>query len=77
MLEPKFYSGIDLAIASAGNQAGLAAALGVSQQAVSCWAQQGWVPLRRATQIEGKFAIPRHRLVNPTIVSLLLQAPPT
>jgi hypothetical protein len=64
--------GIDQAISEAGSQARLAVSLGVTQQAISHWARQGWVPLRRAAEIEHLFDIPRHRLVSPEIVSALL-----
>ena len=68
-------SGIDLAVSAAGSQQELAVELGVTQQAVSQWARQGWVPLRRAGEIERKFDIPRHRLVNPALITMLVAVP--
>jgi DNA-binding transcriptional regulator YdaS (Cro superfamily) len=64
-------SGIADAIVAAGTQVGLAIRLGVTQQAVSKWMRRGWVPLRRAQEIEVQFAIPRGRLANPRIIDLL------
>ena len=64
-------TGIARAVCKAGSQDKLARGLGVSQQAVSLWVDQGWVPLRRAEQIENKFSIPRTELVNPKILELL------
>lgn len=64
-------SGIAAAIAAAGTQIGLGRELGVSQQAVSQWIDQGWVPLVRAGQIEARYGIARTRLVNPKILALV------
>lgn len=64
-------SGIADAIIAAGNQSQLASRLGVSQQVVSKWLCRGWVPLKRANEIEAKFSIPRGRLANPRILSLI------
>jgi DNA-binding transcriptional regulator YdaS (Cro superfamily) len=65
-------TGIADAIVAAGNQAELAAALGVTQQVVSRWLRRGWVPIRRANQIEERFKIPRGRLANPKLMALLI-----
>lgn len=67
-------TGIEDAITAAGTQQRLADRLGVTQQAVNKWCQRGWVPLERAAEIEAHFHIPRSRLANPKIVSLLLSA---
>lgn len=75
MLEKKTHSGVDLAVLAAKGQSKLATELGVTQQAISLWVKQGWVPLGRAAEIEQKFDIPRHRLINPAIVSMLLTTP--
>lgn len=64
-------SGIASAVAAAGTQAQLADRLGVSQQVISKWLRRGWVPLRRANEIEECFAIPRSKLANPRIMSML------
>lgn len=64
-------TGISAAIAAAGTQIGLGQQLGVSQQAINKWHQQGWVPLVRAGQIEARYGIARARLVNPKILALV------
>lgn len=77
MEEQKIITGIALAVKQAGTQVKLAEQLGVSQQAVSLWLDKGWVPLRRAEQIEKNFSIPRVRLVDPKIIELVTaQSPP-
>lgn len=65
-------SGIADAVVAAGTQATLAADIGVTQQVVSRWLRRGWVPLRRASQIEQRYNIPRGRLVNPRFMALLV-----
>lgn len=78
MSEPVLsLSGIADAVVAAGTQATLAADIGVTQQVVSRWLRRGWVPLRRASQIEQRYNIPRGRLVNPRFMALLApdQAP--
>lgn len=69
-------SGIADAIVVAGTQAELAASLGVTQQVVSRWLRRGWVPLRRANQIEERYKIPRGRLANPKLMALLVTNEP-
>lgn len=64
-------SGVDQAIKQAGGQVALAKHLGVSQQAISLWRRQGWVPLKRINEIEAQFGIPRIELVNPTILDMV------
>ncbi|MET3132885.1 DNA-binding transcriptional regulator YdaS (Cro superfamily) [Oxalobacteraceae bacterium GrIS 1.11] len=64
-------SGIAAAITAAGTQINLGQQLGVSQQAINKWCQQGWVPLVRAGQIEAHYKIARSRLVNPKILALV------
>lgn len=64
-------TGIAAAVERAGTQAKLAQQLGVSQQAVSQWIDQGWAPLRRAGQIEERYKVSRARLVNPKILALV------
>jgi len=67
-------TGIADAIVAAGTQAELATELGVTQQVVSRWLRRGWVPLRRANQIEQRYKIPRGRLANPRLMALLVPA---
>lgn len=64
-------SGIADALKQAGNQVALAERLGVSQQAVSIWLRRGWVPVRRALEIEAQFGIPRSRLISPRLADLV------
>ena len=65
-------SGLDEAIAAAGgSQAALADRLGVTQQAVSTWVKQGYVPVRRALEIEALLGVHRHRLLNPRLADLV------
>ena len=55
----------------AGSQRALALALGVSEQAVCVWVKQGWVPLRRAQQIEALYGMPRTDTMNPRVRELV------
>lgn len=71
MEDQKIETGIASAVEKAGTQTKLAQELVVSQQAISQWIEQGWVPLRRAQQIEDRFGIARARLVNPKILALV------
>ena len=64
-------NGVSQAIQAAGSQRKLADLLGVSQQAISIWLDQGWVPLRRAQEIETSLGIPRSSLINPRIADLV------
>ena len=64
-------TGIDRAIKAAKSQAKLAELLGVSQQQVSKYKAQGFVPLGRAKEIEAQLGIPRASLINPRIVDLV------
>lgn len=61
-------TGIADAIAEAGSQEALAAVLGVTQQAVSSWLKQGWVPRDRAKEIENTYSVARARLVDPKLL---------
>jgi DNA-binding transcriptional regulator YdaS (Cro superfamily) len=63
--------GIDTAIRHAGGQVALAKQLGVSQQAISIWRRQGWVPLRRVSEIEVQYGVPREELLNPAILDVV------
>lgn len=59
------------ACAIAGSQVALARELRVSEAAVSGWVRQGWVPLRRAAEIEQRFGVARRKLVSPQLQELL------
>lgn len=54
-------------VASSGGQKQVAETLGVTQAAVSKWCVQGFVPLRRAVEIEAVFGIPRAQTANPRL----------
>ena len=64
-------SGIALAVRRAGTQEKLGLRIGVSQQAISQWMGQGWVPVKRARVIEREFSIPSALLINPELVDLV------
>lgn len=64
-------TGVADAIQAATSQELLAEKLGVSQQAVSAWLVQGFVPKNRAIEIEANYGIPRARLVDPKLLDLV------
>lgn len=64
----KAPTGIERAIAAAGSQAQLARELGCTQQNVSLWLHQGWVPSKRAKEIEMLHGVPRRELIEPRLL---------
>jgi len=70
-IEQKQMTGIAEAVLMAGSQARLAEVLGVSQQRVSKWVRNGWVPMGRILEIESQYGVSRHRLVNPRLTDLV------
>lgn len=64
-------SGIDRAVAAAGDQTRLAADLEVTSQAVCQWVSQGYCPPKRAVEIEHRYGIPRKDLISPRLAVLL------
>ena len=66
-------NGVKQAAAAAGSQAKLARALGVTEQAIHNWIARGWVPLRRAQEIEALFGVPRGLTINPRIKDLVAE----
>lgn len=53
------------------SQQELADRLGVSQQAVSTWLRQGFVPVGRVVEFETQFGIPRNLLIKPSLRGLV------
>jgi DNA-binding transcriptional regulator YdaS (Cro superfamily) len=53
---------LDEAIFRAGNQAALASALGVTQQAISYWRTKGKVPAEYVLKVETATRVSRHAL---------------
>lgn len=64
-------SGIQEACEKMGGQVPLAAALGVTQQAVSLWVQQGYAPLDRVPLIARLTGIKPRVLCDPGLVDLI------
>jgi len=64
-------SGIARAIAAADSQKKLADHLGVTQQAVGKWLLRGFVPPKRAREIELLTGVPRADLVDPQLLDAL------
>lgn len=64
-------TGIAEAVDAAGSQKKLGDFLGVTQQSVSLWLGQGYVPNEHIVSIEAQFGVPRARLINPRIAALV------
>ena len=64
-------TGVEDAIRAAGNQASLGNALGVTQQTVSLWLKAGYVPNEHIVAIETLYGVPRAKLINPRLASLI------
>mgnify|MGYP003341292109 FL=1 len=63
-------SGIKRAVCAVGGQTRLADLVGVTQQSVSLWCVQGYVPLSRVTAVEAVTGVPRDELVSPRVLNL-------
>ena len=63
-------NGVKQACEAAGSQAKMARALGVTEQAIHNWVSRGWVPLKRAMEIEALFGVKRELLINPRVLDL-------
>lgn len=55
----------------AGSQQAVANELGVTQQAINKWMNRGWVPVRRALELELAYGVPRTSLADPRVVDAL------
>lgn len=66
-------TGIETAIQKAGSRRVFAESLNppVSLQAVFQWLHRGWVPPRRALEIERLYGVDRALLVKPDLVDLV------
>jgi len=62
-----YHTAVFKAVELSGSIAELAKKLGVSRQVIYVWIRQGFVPLRRAIQIEEIFGIPRVQLIDPVL----------
>lgn len=60
-------TGIERAITQMGGQDKLAERMGCTQQNVSAWKKNGYVPLVRAVEIEQLTGVPREHLISPRI----------
>lgn len=70
-MEKRTESGIEAAIRRAGTQAKLAQLVGVTQQNISVWLRQGYVPLMPALKVEEVTGVSRRRLLRPDIAALV------
>lgn len=69
-MQPTPY-GIHAAVTAAGSQQKLAELLGVTQQVISTWCRRGYVPVRRAQEIEATLGVPRSSLISPRLADLV------
>lgn len=67
-------TGIQKVVAVAGSQVAIAHAVGVTEQAISKWARQGWVPKRRAQELEALYGVSRVELMDPKLRDLVSDA---
>jgi len=58
----------------AGSQQAVAHQLGVTQQAINKWMVRGWVPLKRALELETAYGVPRATLADPRVVDFMSHA---
>jgi len=64
-------NGLEQAIQVAGSQKKLAQHLGVTQQYISNCVLRGYLPVKRAVEIEKKLGVDRFDLINPEIAKAL------
>lgn len=61
-------------VATNGGQKRVAETLGVTQAAISKWIISGFVPLRRAVEIEAIYGVPRVRTAHPKLTQTFAPA---
>ena len=64
-------SGIAEAVSAVGSQEALAKIVGCTQQNISAWVTQGFVPVEHILAVEQATGVPRERLVKPKLLELL------
>lgn len=64
--------GIHKAVKAAGSQADLARKLGVSTVLINRWVKRGWVSRDFVPKLESDFGIPRHELIDPRLLALVV-----
>ena len=63
-------TGINLAIKKAGCISALARKLQVSHQVVNRWHKRGYVPAKRALEIEMLYGVPARDMVDPSLLHI-------
>jgi len=63
-------TGIEKVVDMAGSQSALARELGVAHQVANRWVRRGYVPARRALEIEIKYGVPAHDLAKPSLMTV-------
>ncbi len=63
-------NGISAAIKRAGSISALARKLDVSHQVVNRWHKRGFVPSKRALEIEMHYGVPARDLVDPSLMHI-------
>jgi len=69
-MENPNMNGIDLAIERAGSISALARKLSVSHQVANRWQKRGFVPSKRALEIEMHYGVPARDLVDPSLLHI-------
>lgn len=64
-------TGVEKIIKSAGSEAALGDVMGVTQQAVSKWKRQGFLPPGRVEQALRLFRVERRELIDPKLLELV------
>lgn len=58
---------IETVVSKAGSISALARALGIAHQVANRWVKRGYVPPRRALELEVLYGVPAHSLVKPSL----------